>query len=248
MILQHVMVNPFHRCELSDIRSLSHNPQSVHSARLTPSMPLVPFLLDLAAFSPPTHHIPSLHPSRNRTPLPDASNVPYMPRLAWRHLFRRIAQITAVKRRALSPSYSFPYLRFGPCYIPALQRQKFQILAYADGLRLSNTATRARCPSLKFKIYGSTTLHQHVGMLSAGCFGFGFCTTATVDVDVEQVSELMLRSRLNTPSPSPATIQLSHKSAPQGQSLRTIHHKYVQDGVYLPFPPYHLTTGRTPWI
>jgi len=99
--------------------SFSRNRQSVHSARSTPSMPPVPFLPDLAAFSPPTHHIPSLHPSRNRTPLPDASNVSYMPRLACRHLFRRIAQIIAVKRRAPSPSYSFPYLRFGPCYIPA---------------------------------------------------------------------------------------------------------------------------------
>ena len=80
-----------------------------------------------------------------------------------------------------------------------LQRQKFQILAYADRLRLSSTTTRARCPSLEFKIYGSTTLHRHVGVLSVGCFGFSFYTTAGVNVDVEPVSEHMLRSRLNVP-------------------------------------------------
>jgi len=122
MILQHAMANPFRRRELSGpgLRSLGRNRQPVHSAPWTPSMPHahVPFPSDLAAYSPPSHHTPFLHPSRNRTPLPDASNVPYMPHLAWHHLFRCIAQVIAVKRCTPLSSHSFPYLEFGPCYIP----------------------------------------------------------------------------------------------------------------------------------
>jgi len=81
-------------------------------------MHIVLFPSALAAFSPPNHHIPFLHPSRNRTPLSGASNVLYMPHLAWHHLFRCIAQVIAVKRCTPLSSHSFPYLEFCPCYIP----------------------------------------------------------------------------------------------------------------------------------
>ena len=153
--------------------------------------------------------------------------------------------IIAVKRRAPSPSY----LESSACYHPCpLRRQEVKILAYADGLRQSNTTTRVQCPSLEFKIYCLTTEHRHVGVLNVGCFGFSFsfCTTAGVDVNVEQVSERVLRSR---PSPSPATIQLLHKSTAQGQSLQIIHHGHLKDGVYptvaeshkVEFPPREVT-------
>jgi len=136
------------------------------------------------------------------------------------------------------PSLTSSSVLLHPC---PLQRQEVEILTHVDGL----PTTRVRCPSLEFKIYRSTTRHRHVGVLSVGCFSFSFsfCTTAgvDVDVDVEQVSKRVLRSWLNASSPSPATIQLSHKSALQGQSLRIVHHDHVQDGVYLPLEP----EGRT---
>jgi len=68
------------------------------------STPPVPFLPDLAALSPPSHHIPFLRPSRSRIPLPDASNMPCLDAgaSAWHHLFHCIAQIIAVKRRPLA--------------------------------------------------------------------------------------------------------------------------------------------------
>jgi len=187
------MANPFHRRELSGpLAAIAKRLQCL--MHMSHSHPISQHFLLRATIS----HSCTLQEIEHPYPTQAMSHICLVSPAATSSV--ALPKIIAVKWRAPSPSYSFPYLESSAGYHPCpLRHQEVKILANADGLRLSNTTTRVQCPSVEIKIYCSTTLHWYVGVLSVGCFGFGFYTTAGVNVDVEPVSEPMLRSRLNVP-------------------------------------------------
>ena len=125
------------------LRSLGRNRQSVHSAPSTPSMPHahVPFPSHLAAFSPPSYHIPFCtlqeieHPYLTQAMShiclvsPGSTSSCALP---------KSSPINNVPRRLPTPSHTLGSVH--ATSLP-LQHQEVELLAHIDGLRLSNMTT-----------------------------------------------------------------------------------------------------------